>query len=71
MARRGIEGVCVKIYSVGVSIDFQLEDSMQLLIHYKKVPVNKTEGKALRSIFYYCEHCRKTLSSDNLAGTTS
>lgn len=56
-----MEGVCVKIYSVGISIDFQLEDSMQLFIHYKKVSVNKTEEKALRSIFYYCEHCRRTL----------
>lgn len=56
-----MEGVCVKIYSVSISIDFQLEDSVQLLIHDKKVPVNKTEEKALRSIFYYCEHCRRML----------
>lgn len=43
MVWRGIEGVCVKIYSVGISTDFQLKDSMQLLIHYKMVPDNKTE----------------------------
>lgn len=55
MVRRGIQGVCVKIHSVCISTDFQLEDSTQLLIHYKKVPVNKTEGKALRNLFYYCE----------------
>lgn len=67
MVRRGIQGVCVKIYSVCISTDFQLEDSTQLLIHYKKVPVNKTEGKALRNIFYYCEHCGKILSPDSLA----
>lgn len=52
MVQRGIEGVCVKIYSAGISTDFQLEDSMQLLIHHKKVRVNKKEEKALRGTFY-------------------
>lgn len=64
MVKRGIEGVCVKIYSVGISIDFQPEDSMQLLIHYKKVSVNKKEEKVwggLCFFFFFCEHCRKTL----------
>lgn len=41
-ARRGIQGVCVKIYSVSISIDSQLEDSTKLPAGYKKVPVHKT-----------------------------
>lgn len=68
--RRGIQGVCVKIYPVSISIESQLEDSTKLPVGYEKVPVNKTWGKALWNIFYYYEHCRKILSSDKLEEET-